>query len=104
METKFADGVSVYAPRQGAPEFIIADLNIDIARLRDWANKNQNLLVEGKNGKVLRMQVKRSKDGKLYASVDDFKPTKPSTDAIRNHPTTKAAVESFDLEDSSLPF
>lgn len=102
METKFADGVSVYTPRTGAPEFIIADLNIDIARLRDWANKNQNLLVEGKNGKVLRMQVKRSKDGKLYASVDDFKPNKP-TDAIRNHPTAKAAVESLDLTED-LPF
>lgn len=105
MESKFADGVSVFAPREGAPDFILADLSIDIVKLRDWANKNQDLLVDGKDNKVLRLQIKRSKNGKLYADVNNFKPA--PKDEVRNNlrqrDEVKQLSDKLGLEED-LPF
>lgn len=107
MESKFAEGVSVYAPREGAPEFIIADLSIDIVKLREWANANQDLLVDGKDNKVLRMQIKRSKNGKLYADVNNFKPApkEEPRNNLRKDQRVEKLAESLSLEpDDDLPF
>lgn len=105
MESKFADGVSAFAPREGAPDFILADLSIDIVKLREWANKNQDLLVDGKDNKVLRLQIKRSKNGKLYADVNNFKPA--PKDEVRNNlrqrDEVKQLSDKLGLEED-LPF
>lgn len=105
MESKFAEGVSVYAPREGAPEFIIADLSIDIVKLREWANANQDLLVDGKDNKVLRMQIKRSKNGKLYADVNNFKPAQKEEprNNLRQRDEVKQLADKLGLEED-LPF
>ena len=69
MENKvvFIDGVNVFQPNEKAPDFVKASLVIN------------------------RTQIKESKQGKLYASVDTFKP-KPKAEG--------ATVEATD----DLPF
>ena len=64
-ETKFVDGLRVYAPRDGAPDFVICNLVINVQELTAW--------LAGQSGDV-RVDVKRSRNGKLYASVNDWKP------------------------------
>ena len=93
MENKvvFIDGVNVFTPNEKAPDFVKASLVINPTKLIAWLKENDQHLTEGKEGLELRTQIKESKQGKLYASVDTFKP-KPKAEA--------ATVEATDV----LPF
>ena len=72
---KFVDGVSVFGPRPGAPDFVKGALVIDV----DRAIESLKALAHAEKGKdgvernVVRLDLKESKDGKLYAQVNDFK-------------------------------
>ena len=91
MENKvvFIDGVNVFTPNEKAPDFVKASLVL-IA----WLKENDQHLTEGKEGLELRTQIKESKQNKLYASVDTFKP-KPQAATVE-----ATTVESTD----DLPF
>jgi len=93
MESKvvFVDGLNVYTPSSNAPEWVKADMVINPTKLIKWLQDNDQYLKEGKHGLEIRLQVKQSAQGKLYASVDTFKPT-PKAEA--------ATVEATD----DLPF
>ena len=77
MENKvvFIDGLNVFTPNEKAPDFVKASLVINPTKLIKWLTDNQDHLNEGEYGLELRTQIKESKQGKLYASVDTFKPT-----------------------------
>lgn len=76
MENKvvFVDGVNVFTPRESAPDFVKADMVINKEKLITWLQSNGQHLRDGKYGKELRLTIKQSVGGKLYASVDTFKP------------------------------
>lgn len=59
-DAKFLDGMRVYTPSEKAPDFIVANFEID----------GDAFVGRGK----VRGVLKRSKGGKLYAVEDDFKP------------------------------
>jgi hypothetical protein len=100
-ETKFVDGLRVYAPRDGAPDFVICNLVINVQELTAW--------LAGQSGDV-RVDVKRSRNDKLYASVNDWKPKEGSQERPRPAPEPdngsfygdKASSNAF--EDDSIPF
>jgi hypothetical protein len=100
-ETKFVDGLRVYAPRDGAPDFVICNLVINVQELAGW--------LAGQSGDV-RVDVKRSRNDKLYASVNDWKPKEGSQERARPAPEPdngsfygdKASSNAF--EDDSIPF
>lgn len=74
-ETIFADGVNVYTPNSNAPDFVKASLVIRVDDFKKWVESNDNRITTDKEGnRVLRMQIKESKQGKLYASVDNYQP------------------------------
>jgi len=83
MENKvvFIDGVNVFTPGEKAPDFVKADLVINKEKLITWLQSNGQYLRDGKYGKELRVQIKQSTQGKLYASVDTFKP-KPKAETV----------------------
>lgn len=83
MENKviFIDGVSVFTPSEKAPDFVKASLVINPTKLVKWLQENDQYLKEGEHGLELRTQIKESKQGKLYASVDTFKP-KPKAETV----------------------
>lgn len=68
-DTKFADGLSIYPPNEKAPDFVKGDLVIT-SEFIPFFNANQ------KQGK-LRLQLKVSKAGKLYAEINTYE--KPTT-------------------------
>ena len=96
MENKvvFIDGVNVFTPNEKAPDFVKASLVINPNKLIAWLKENDQHLTEGKEGLELRTQIKESKQNKLYASVDTFKP-KPQAATVQ-----ATTVESTD----DLPF
>lgn len=54
---------------------------INPTKLIKWLQENDQHLKEGEHGLELRTQIKESKQGKLYASVDTFKP-KPKAETV----------------------
>lgn len=76
MEKKvvFVDGLNIFTPSENAPEWVKADMVINPTQLVKWLEKNDQYLREGKRGLELRLQIKQSAQGKLYASVDTYQP------------------------------
>lgn len=63
-DVEFIQGIRVYAPRETAPDYIIANCVIDADALGQFlaAHPGQT-----------RVVIKRSKGGKYYAQVDTYK-------------------------------
>jgi hypothetical protein len=97
MENKviFVDGLNIYTPSENAPDWIKADMVINPTQLVKWLEKNDQYLREGKRGLELRLQIKQSAQGKLYASVDTYEPK------LKESVTSKQQVVE---EESDLPF
>lgn len=81
-EAKFLDGIRVYTPSEKAPDFIVANFEID----------GDAFVGRGK----VRGVLKRSKGGKLYAVEDDYKPR-----GVGPEPPKK---EADDFQDRDIPF
>jgi len=96
MENKviFVDGLNVYTPSENAPDWIKADMVINPTQLVKWLQDNDQHLKEGKRGLELRLQIKQSAQGKLYASVDTYEPK------LKAEVTSKAVT----VDDGDLPF
>lgn len=72
-EQKFVDGLRAYAPRDNAPDFVKANLVINVAELQEWLAQ--------RSGEV-RIDIKESRGGKFYAGENDYKPNgKPEAQA-----------------------
>ena len=86
-DIEFVNGLRVFKPSDKAPDFIIANGEIDVEELRRSHG-------DGK----FRIVIKESKAGKYYAAVDKFEPGQ------RDEPRRSAPpVDDFG-DDESLPF
>jgi hypothetical protein len=96
MENKvvFVNGLNIYTPSPNAPEWVKADMVINPTKLIKWLEQNDQYLKEGKHGLEVRLQVKQSAQGKLYASVDTYEPK------LKEEVTAKAVT----VDDGDLPF
>ena len=96
MESKvvFVDGLNVYTPSTNAPDWVKADMVLNPTKLIKWLQENDQYLKEGKHGLEVRLQVKQSAQGKLYASVDTYEPK------LKTEVTSKAVT----VDDGDLPF
>lgn len=66
MSKEFVDGLIIKPPRDGAPDFIKCTISIKRKDLGNWLRQ--------KSEDWINLDVKRSKDGKLYAEVNNWKP------------------------------
>lgn len=74
MENKLVEGLFVNNPRENAPDFVKGGLSINVGKFVDYLHQNANA-----RGYV-NIDLLVSKDGKLYAKLNDWKPTeKPMT-------------------------
>ena len=64
---EFADGLSVNKPNDKAPHFVKAGLTINSQKLIGW--------LMAKKEETVRLDIKESKGGKYYASVNSWKPS-----------------------------
>lgn len=75
----FADGISVFDPHPNAPDWVHADVSIDMRRLVDFIRENPKILSsyrdgQGKQHKCLRLQLLESTAGNLYMKINDYQP------------------------------
>lgn len=66
QEKEFPKGIMVKDPHENAPEFVICKLSIKRAEALEW--------IDGKQGDWINIDMKKSKEGKLYLEVDNWKP------------------------------
>ena len=67
-DVEFADGLHVSKPHENAPDFVKARISIKRENLIKW--------LQGRDGTYVNLDVKESRSGNLYASVDNWKPKK----------------------------
>ena len=91
-EVKFVGGLIVKAPREGAPDFVKMCLSFKRLEAIAWLQEQE--------GEWVNADVKEARSGKLYAAVDDWKPT-PRQDAPA--PRQQAPAQSFE-QDEEIPF
>jgi hypothetical protein len=65
----FADGMICKKPHQNAPDFVKATVSFKMKEFVEWGRLHHN---EG----WVNVQIKESRGGKLYASLDTFTPSK----------------------------
>ena len=105
MENKvvFVDGLNVFTPNENAPEWIKADMVINPTQLVKWLEQNDQYLREGKRGLELRLQIKKSAQGKLYAAVDTYQP-KLKEEVTLNGDMANQFNESHSVTEDDMPF
>lgn len=78
---KFFDGISAFKPNEKAPDFVKGTISVAPSKfckaLKAWVEENPD-------EQYLRLDLKESKDGKYYLSVNEFKPKQPKDYAEPN--------------------
>lgn len=92
-DIEFVNGLSVKAPREGAPDFVKASISIKTADLMAWLQGKY----EAGNDWV-NLDVKASKGGKWYAAVNTYKPKESGA-----KPDSAQRQSAADM-DSDIPF
>lgn len=87
-EKKFVDGLYLDPPRDGAPDFVIGKLAINVAQFRDWMVA---YLKDNPNEKWIRMDLTRQKADpqKGTVALNDWKPAakpEPAPEAFDDIP------------------
>ncbi len=85
MEQQFVEGIYFYKPSEKAPDFIKYNITFERDRMIEW--------LKAQDEKV-RITLKESKGGNLYAVIDDYKK--------EDKPKEDNTVEATD--DQGLPF
>jgi len=99
-QPKFIDGLIIKKPHPNAPEFIKAKISIKRAELIAY--------LQGQTSEWINADLKESKEGKLYAQIDDWKPNGgTSTQSTQNTPyksNSDATGDAGEITLNALPF
>lgn len=72
-------GVRFFEKHPNAPDFVLASLILSLDDLYAFAKNNPQYLVDYQGKKQLKLQVLRSKEGKIYSVVDTYgSPAQPA--------------------------
>jgi len=73
------EGLRFFNRKDNQPDFVIGSLVITMNDLFSFCKAHPELITEYNGKKQLKLQVKKSKNGNLYSSVDTWKPdSKPA--------------------------
>lgn len=75
----FPKGIRTFAPRQGAPDFVLGDIVVSIDELTQFVKDNPQYLSEYKGQKQLKLQLTRTQGGVLMLSVNTYNPNHNKT-------------------------
>lgn len=96
-DNKFIPGLFFKDPHENAPDFVMAKGSIKIADMRAWLDQQ--------DGEWVNFDLKRSREGKPYAQIDDWKPDGNRGGGQRQAPQRQAAQQpADDFEDDIIPF
>ena len=77
-EVTFPEGISVKDPHESAPDFVQGRISMKKDELIPWLQKQE--------GEWVNCDIKRSKGGKLYLQVDNWKPNTSKTTTEAEEP------------------
>ena len=80
----YLNGLWVEKPHEKAPDFVKAKMSINVEKMLETLKSSKE--------KYINLQLKESKDGRLYAEIDEWKPDK-----------NEKKPEPITEEDSDLP-
>lgn len=96
-DIEFIDGLIFKAPNENAPDYVLAKGSIKRAELLAWLSSRE--------GEWVNFDLKEAKSGKLYASVDNWKPEGKRQDGPRsNPPQQREPVRTEPFPDDDIPF
>lgn len=103
-ENKFIGGLFFKDPHENAPDFVMAKGSIKVADMRAWLDQQ--------DGEWVNFDLKRSREGKPYAQIDDWKPDGNrgnGTPRRNGPPVTQRPQRATDeprgeFEDDDIPF
>ena len=104
-EIEFIDGLMFKEKHQNAPDFVICKLSIKREELIAW--------LQAKDGEWINGDIKRSKNGKIYAAVDNWKPNQEGGTSSsgsrggapqRERPATATQPAQDSFDDQDIPF
>jgi hypothetical protein len=103
-DAKFIPGLFFKDKHENAPDFVICKGSIKVADLSAFLSQQSDEWVN--------FDLKRSRDGKPYASVDDWKPNQGNTSSsgprggapARERPERATDVPANDFSDDDIPF
>ena len=76
-ERIFLSGLRAFNPHPKAPEFIIAQLYLNVDELAKFLNENTDLIKESEYGQQLKLTMIRGKEGKnFFFEVDTYEKAK----------------------------
>jgi ribosomal protein S16 len=95
-DIQFIDGLGIFKPNDNAPDFVIANGTIKVEELKAWLAKQTESTV--------RIDIKASKAGKYYASVNDFKPKEKPQEYRAEGVSPDAGFSAPPAPEDDLPF
>lgn len=69
----FPKGIRTFAPKQGAPDFVLGDVVITLNELVKFCKENEGLLSEYNGEKQLKLQITKSQKGTIVFAVNTYK-------------------------------
>lgn len=72
------EGLRFFNKNEKAPDFVIGTLVVTMNDLFAFCKAHPELVTEYQDKKQLKVQILRSKEGKLYGAVDTWKPGEQS--------------------------
>ena len=102
-DAKFIPGLFFKPPHDNAPDFVMAKGSIKIADLIQFLQRQE--------GEWVNFDLKRSREGKPYASIDDWKPEDTGNGTPRQsaprptqRPAPATAPPADDFDGGEIPF
>lgn len=99
-DAKFIPGLFFKDKHENAPDFVILKGSVKVADMLAWLSKQTEEWVN--------FDLKRSRDGKPYASVDDWKPNQGggsgSGAPARTRPAKATDAPADEFEPDEIPF
>ena len=95
-DNKFIPGLFFKDPHENAPEFVMAKGSIKVADLRAWLAEQ--------SGEWVNFDLKRSREGKPYAQIDDWKPDGNRGGVQRPTQRPQRQAPADDFPDDEIPF
>jgi hypothetical protein len=72
QEQVFAPGIRMFDKHPNAPDFVLASQVITLQEFFDFVNQNPQVLTDYNGQKQLKLQIKRSQSGAIYAAIDTY--------------------------------
>lgn len=100
-EQVLAKGLRFFDKHPSSPDFVLGTIVITAAEINTMFTEQREYVTQYNGMNQLKLQLLKSKDGKMYATVDTYKKDTKPTETHKAAPVKNTIA---DNDDSGLPF